>query len=147
MHELELRFWGGPPDEPALEGMRCSFCGRSHSEAGKLIAGPSVFICDRCIETCVHAASPAAAAGPEAALADAVRAVRATGREDAEAICEALERRVLAPPDFVPPPEDPICRFCGKARAEVRWLMPGPNAIICDECISLCRDIIAEDRR
>ncbi|MDR2852605.1 MAG: ATP-dependent Clp protease ATP-binding subunit ClpX [Burkholderiaceae bacterium] len=30
----------------------CSFCGRSEQEVGKLIAGPSVFICDQCIELC-----------------------------------------------------------------------------------------------
>ncbi|MFN4263260.1 MAG: ATP-dependent Clp protease ATP-binding subunit ClpX [Thioalkalivibrionaceae bacterium] len=30
----------------------CSFCGKSQNEVGKLIAGPSVFICDECVETC-----------------------------------------------------------------------------------------------
>jgi ATP-dependent Clp protease ATP-binding subunit ClpX len=30
----------------------CSFCGKSQQEVGKLIAGPSVFICDECIELC-----------------------------------------------------------------------------------------------
>ena len=30
----------------------CSFCGKSQHEAGKLIAGPNVFICDACINLC-----------------------------------------------------------------------------------------------
>jgi len=30
----------------------CSFCGKSHHEVRKLIAGPSVFICDECVELC-----------------------------------------------------------------------------------------------
>ena len=30
----------------------CSFCGKSQHEVRKLIAGPSVFICDECIELC-----------------------------------------------------------------------------------------------
>ena len=30
----------------------CSFCGKSQQEVGKLIAGPSVYICDECIELC-----------------------------------------------------------------------------------------------
>ena len=30
--------------------MRCSFCGKKHFEVKKLIAGPSVFICNECIE-------------------------------------------------------------------------------------------------
>ena len=30
----------------------CSFCGKSHSEVRKLIAGPGVYICDSCIVVC-----------------------------------------------------------------------------------------------
>ncbi|HQT26308.1 MAG TPA: ClpX C4-type zinc finger protein, partial [Burkholderiales bacterium] len=30
----------------------CSFCGKSQQEVRKLIAGPSVFVCDECIELC-----------------------------------------------------------------------------------------------
>lgn len=30
----------------------CSFCGKSHSEVKKLIAGPAVYICNECIEVC-----------------------------------------------------------------------------------------------
>ncbi|MCE4553304.1 ATP-dependent Clp protease ATP-binding subunit ClpX [Pelomonas cellulosilytica] len=48
----------------------CSFCGKSQHEVKKLIAGPSVFICDECIELCndivrdeIPAPAPAARAG------------------------------------------------------------------------------------
>ena len=30
----------------------CSFCGKSQNEVRKLIAGPSVFICDECVDLC-----------------------------------------------------------------------------------------------
>ena len=30
----------------------CSFCGKSHAEVRKLIAGPGVYICDNCIHVC-----------------------------------------------------------------------------------------------
>src|SRR6478735_10578670 len=30
----------------------CSFCGKSHSEVKKLVAGPGVYICDNCIILC-----------------------------------------------------------------------------------------------
>ena len=30
----------------------CSFCGKSQHEVRKLIAGPTVFICDKCVELC-----------------------------------------------------------------------------------------------
>jgi ATP-dependent Clp protease ATP-binding subunit ClpX len=39
----------GSPTEKVLY---CSFCGKSQHEVKKLIAGPSVFICDECIELC-----------------------------------------------------------------------------------------------
>ena len=40
----------------------------------------------------------------------------------------------------------PRCTFCGKTEHQVRKLVAGPNASICDECITLCVDIISEER-
>jgi ATP-dependent Clp protease ATP-binding subunit ClpX len=37
------------------------------------------------------------------------------------------------------------CSFCGKAQKEVKKLIAGPTVYICDECIALCNDIIAEE--
>jgi ATP-dependent Clp protease ATP-binding subunit ClpX len=37
------------------------------------------------------------------------------------------------------------CSFCGKSQKEVKKLIAGPNVYICDECIQLCNDIIAEE--
>ena len=39
------------------------------------------------------------------------------------------------------------CSFCGKAQDEVKKLIAGPAVYICDECIELCRDIIAEEAK
>ena len=39
------------------------------------------------------------------------------------------------------------CSFCGKGQREVKKLIAGPNVYICDECISLCNDIIAEEQQ
>ncbi|BCW92496.1 MAG: ATP-dependent Clp protease ATP-binding subunit ClpX [Acidobacteriota bacterium] len=38
------------------------------------------------------------------------------------------------------------CSFCNKSQREVRKLIAGPNVYICDECVDVCLDIIAEDR-
>jgi len=38
-----------------------------------------------------------------------------------------------------------FCSFCGKTQNEVRKLVAGPAAYICDECIELCRCIVEED--
>lgn len=37
------------------------------------------------------------------------------------------------------------CSFCGKSQREVKKLIAGPTVYICDECIDLCNDIIAEE--
>jgi hypothetical protein len=34
------------------DALRCSFCNKGQNDVGKLIAGPSVFICDECIAVC-----------------------------------------------------------------------------------------------
>src|SRR5262245_50670123 len=41
--------------------------------------------------------------------------------------------------------DDFNCSFCGKRRREVRKLISGPRVFICDECVSLCNDIIAKE--
>jgi ATP-dependent protease Clp ATPase subunit len=37
------------------------------------------------------------------------------------------------------------CSFCGKSQDEVRKLIAGPSVYICDECIELCNEILAEE--
>ncbi|MFT3767429.1 MAG: ClpX C4-type zinc finger protein [Minicystis sp.] len=59
------------------------------------------------------------------------------------------------PPSPEPAPAEPPraaapaqlqCSFCGKSQKEVRKLIAGPNAYICDECIVLSKDIIDGDQ-
>jgi len=40
---------------------------------------------------------------------------------------------------------DLLCSFCGKSQDEVKKLIAGPSVYICDECIGLCNEIIAEE--
>ncbi|MFA5843272.1 MAG: ATP-dependent Clp protease ATP-binding subunit ClpX [Coriobacteriia bacterium] len=42
-------------------------------------------------------------------------------------------------------PEQVTCSFCGKTQRQVRKLVAGPGVYICDECVTLCEDIVAED--
>ncbi|MDZ4163649.1 MAG: ClpX C4-type zinc finger protein, partial [Smithellaceae bacterium] len=39
-----------------------------------------------------------------------------------------------------------FCSFCGKTQHEVRKLVAGPTAYICDECIELCKSIVEEEK-
>jgi ATP-dependent Clp protease ATP-binding subunit ClpX len=66
----------------------CSFCGKSQHEVKKLIAGPSVFICDECIDLCNDIIRDETAAEPAGAAA---RSDLPTPRE----ICAILDQYVI----------------------------------------------------
>jgi hypothetical protein len=104
----------------------CSFCGSWHDECAQLIAGPGTYICDRCV---VQASGLAAGA--------------------------AVEQRPEAPMLLEPSGSEARCSFCGKEARRVRHLvaggaavapgaMSGPAARICDGCLALCEEILAE---
>lgn len=38
-----------------------------------------------------------------------------------------------------------VCSFCGKSDREAKKLIAGPAVFICDECVELCNDILAEE--
>jgi len=103
----------------------CSFCGKSQHEVRKLIAGPTVYICDQCIKLCNDILG-----------------------EDAKRAKSAPEQKA-APPRAEGTAETPnqtlCCSFCGKSQRKVKNLIAGPSTYICDECIGLCNDIIAEE--
>ena len=44
-----------------------------------------------------------------------------------------------------PAPGKLECSFCGKGQQEVRKLIVGREALICDECTALCHDIMVEE--
>ena len=39
------------------------------------------------------------------------------------------------------------CSFCGKSKDSVRKFISGPSVYICNECITLCNEILAEDEQ
>ena len=42
---------------------------------------------------------------------------------------------------------DRRCAFCGRARSEVKKLIAGPSVYICDKCVSVCKQLLSDDRR
>ena len=77
----------------------CSFCGKSQHEVKKLIAGPSVFICDECIELCndiIRDEAPADAPGAKAAKSDLPTPSEIKGNLDAYVIGQEVAKRTLA---------------------------------------------------
>ena len=94
----------------------CPFCRRTAEQVKTLIAGPGVYICDRCIPV----ASQAITAGEPTGGADTAIAPVA-----AEAMTEK-------------------CSFCGKRRHQVPCLAAARGARICAECLELCDEILTE---
>lgn len=111
-----------PPGPPGP----CSFCGRSREECAKLIAGPGVYICERCV---------AQASGLSAGA--------------------VVEDRAEAPMRLEASGSEVRCSFCGKEARQVGFLVAGglaaapggkfgQGARICDECLDLCAEILAK---
>ena len=104
----------------------CSFCGESQHAVAKLIAGPGVYICDRCVALAGGVARSGQAAATPFGL------LRSVLGQDAQAPCS----------------------FCGKPPGRVAAVValsperpadsPGPRAI-CAECLDLCDEIIEEN--
>jgi len=94
----------------------CSFCGRTAEKVKTLIAGPGVYICDRCITLASQAIAPGEPAGATAA-----------------GIAPAAEGAITEK-----------CSFCGKRRRQVSGLATAGSARICAECLDLCHEIVAE---
>jgi hypothetical protein len=108
--------------DPGL--LLCTFCGKGQKQVTKLIAGPSVYICDGCV--------------------DLAKVVLSDGQPVTTEIAE-----LTAGPADKPRTQ---CSFCGKRRDQVPGLVVGSvqterkaPAAICTECLDLCIEIIAEE--
>ena len=102
----------------------CTFCGKDQKQVKKLIAGPSVYICDGCI--------------------DLAKSVLGDGQPVTTEIAELTAGPVDEP--------RVQCSFCGKCRDQVAGLMVSSvqterkaPATICSECLDLCTEIVTEE--
>ncbi|GAA0753582.1 ATP-dependent Clp protease ATP-binding subunit ClpX [Ideonella azotifigens] len=90
------------PDKKGASGEKvlyCSFCGKSQHEVKKLIAGPSVFICDECIELCndiIRDEVPAETAPGKAAKSDLPVPMEIKSSLDQYVIGQDAAKRILA---------------------------------------------------
>ncbi len=86
----------GAPGEKVLY---CSFCGKSQHEVKKLIAGPSVFICDECIELCndiIRDEAPTEGAGGKMAKSDLPAPLEIKSTLDQYVIGQESAKRTLS---------------------------------------------------
>jgi ATP-dependent protease Clp ATPase subunit len=94
----------------------CSFCGRPERKSRRLVAGPGVFICERCVPLATGVLSTGDKT--ETPLGAVVSLSEANARER--------------------------CSFCGKRRHQVPGLATTGTTEICSECLQLCMEILAE---
>ena len=77
----------------------CSFCGKSQHEVKKLIAGPSVFVCDECIELCneiIRDELPASVSDTKDAKSDLPTPAEIKANLDNYVIGQEVAKRILA---------------------------------------------------
>jgi len=112
-------------------GAVCAFCGREDVDVRRLIAGPGLFICERCVDLAAEVL-----AGAQDGCGDGRRTITSVPRADAKA----------------------RCGFCGKRRSQVEGMVEAPTrpavgkgaqrrrpgVRICAACVALCGEIIAE---
>ena len=112
------------------------FCGRARSAVRKLVCGPGVFICDACVSGCLHALDPT----DEKAGSATELLIQPAGPETPTAICE-YRARTRPWADGYPN----TCSFGGRRRDEVPALVRGYLDCICEDCVCLCSDILAQE--
>ena len=46
-----------------------------------------------------------------------------------------------------PAKNDPRCSFCGRSANQVDKIITGPSVHICNECVKLCNEVLAEEKK
>ena len=109
----------------------CSFCGLDGAHAGRIIAGPGTFICDRCVEL------SAAVLSDGERRSTACTSLVCVARADGKARCGFCGRRRAQADAMVEAPTRPQA---GKLRGR------RPGVRICAACVELCQEIVTEER-
>ncbi len=121
------RRWRKSKDKSAAR--HCSFCGREQRQTKKLVAGPGVCICERCVEAAIGVLNTGRPATTPLTTIQRVEEDAGRGR----------------------------CSFCGKRRPDVAGLTVAPGADggssrrkwpgdvgVCDGCLALCGELTEE---
>jgi ATP-dependent protease Clp ATPase subunit len=98
--------------EPSPD-LRCAFCGKSDEEVRKLIAGPQVYICDKCVLVCVG--------------------ILADDRRTAGAADPGIQSTGAAVPER--PASDAWCTFCGNVADLATALLIENRTLLCEGCV------------
>jgi tetratricopeptide (TPR) repeat protein len=145
----EALYWMRAPSAPAL-GV-CTACLLAEHEVIAIVRGRGGALCDRCIAKGISRAEESRARCTMCSKTP-ITGGFTTGDHEVCGSCAALTNPRIAELESASPnvgwlsPEVSVaaCTFCAKFQFEVKKIIAGPNAHICDECIGLCNDILAE---
>jgi hypothetical protein len=115
--------WG--PTSPAQEVLRCAFCSKGEHDVRKLIAGPTVFICDECVSVCNDIIA------------------------DDEKAFELKKYEILPPPKSSKPPTSGRrlpCTLCGMSMSWEESLLIPERGALCPGCVGEVEIAIARAR-
>jgi hypothetical protein len=93
--------------------LRCSFCGKSQDDVRKLIAGPTVYICDECVDVCVDI------------IAD----------DRVAEVARARQAAVTGSTRTAWPASDAWCAFCGSVADLATALLIEDRTLLCEHCV------------
>jgi len=117
--------------------LRCSFCNKSQDDVRELIAGPSVFICDECVQVCNDVIADAARHSERVSRAGHLDAIVAV-KEGAE------PHQFPRVPVYAPAVRCALCRM--PAPIEDGMLIPN-RGVLCLGCVGEIEATVAESRQ
>jgi hypothetical protein len=110
------------------EKLSCSFCNKTQDDVRKLIAGPTVFICDECVQVCVDIIADDARV-QQATAEQVARVVQETPRWSATARCALCRMPVVVEEALSVENRGLLCRACVAAiQAAAAQAEEGPQA-------------------
>jgi len=119
--------------------LSCTFCGKPQNQVRKLIAGTGVFICGGCVTLARHVIADGSTVTTERGP------IHVVPEQQARAQCNfcGKQRYQVAAQAGIPLPAPE--KTTGKPTEKPTGKTSG-HAIICDQCLDLCDEIIAEER-
>ena len=114
---------------------RCGFCNRGHAEASKLIAGPTVMICDDCVRTCVDILAARASDSTE----------NGEAFQEQQARLEARRLNAGGSAEAVPEEMIPLwhvrCGLCRQIVATDATFSIDGRGLLCEDCVVAVQQI------
>lgn len=88
-----------PPVEDSRHTLYCSFCGKSQNEVKKLIAGPTVYICNECVMLCLDIVIEKI---PPESVAEEFARLHSNDDENIAKLKELIEKEIKRHAPYVP---------------------------------------------